>query len=181
MEQRPALDRCRSNEPFPEVPAILGYRSFDDLGTASLSDPSVQVTRSHGPTLWTVEPPGLKAEFLLDLISLHWQTVLFNPSLNGPGEDLKFPKARHGGNWVSNVPQPIRMGPAEAAKPCSLMGATFVAAWKGLVPKLPKLGKACAVASVRGHPRCRVSPLAGQFSSLGFYRECGSNTGSTLV
>ncbi|WP_141247111.1 hypothetical protein [Mesorhizobium sp. WSM3866] len=168
MEQGPALDRCRANEPFPEVPAILGYGSFDDLGTASLGDPAVQVTGWHGPTLWPVELPGLKAQFLLDLVSLHRQAVLFNPSHNGLGENLKFLKARHRGNWVSNVPQPIRMGPAEAAKPCALMGATFMAAWKSLVPKLPKLGKGCAVTSIGGHPRCWVSPLAGQCSSLGF-------------
>ncbi|TPN59642.1 hypothetical protein FJ981_04540 [Mesorhizobium sp. B1-1-4] len=126
MEQGPALDRCRANEPLAEIPTILGYCSFNYLGTASLGNPAVQVTGPHGPALRTVELPGLKAQFLLDPISLHWQTVMFNPSLNGPGEDLKFPEARHGGYRVSDVPKPISVGPAEAAKPGSLIGATFV-------------------------------------------------------
>lgn len=104
MEQSPALDRCRANEPFPEVPAILGYGSFDDLGTASLGDPAVQITWPHGPALRTVELPGLEAQFLLDLVSLHRQTVLLDPSLDGLGEDLKLPKAGHGSNRVSDVP-----------------------------------------------------------------------------
>ncbi|MBM2715849.1 hypothetical protein JQK88_32585 [Mesorhizobium caraganae] len=123
----------------------------------------MQVPWLHGPTFRAVELPSLKAQFLLNLVLLHRQTVVFDPSLDGPGEDLKFPKARHGGNRVSNVPQPIRMGSAEAAETCSLMGATVVATGKGLVPVLPEVGEAFAISSIRGHPRRGVSPLVTHF------------------